>query len=162
MANPVLSQTRAPCGYFTHDFMPKRTSKAHGGARAKAGRPPKLDKDIYGQITCILRHDTIAQLREGADSRFFGEFLQQHLDRFPLPTREQYLLTRDGRKPFGRSSYPKLPKPQPWMDDPQLSYRERLGIALSGNPVEAYQKLSAKKQDGNNSRKARKGRALAH
>jgi hypothetical protein len=57
----------------------------------RGGRPPKLDKNQYGQITCVLRLDTIELLREGANSKHFGEFLQDHLDRYPPPSREQYM-----------------------------------------------------------------------
>lgn len=76
----------------------KKSRKSdHGGARRHSGRPPKIDKEKFGQITCVLRQDTIDRLREGADSRRFGEFLQDHLDRYPLPTRENYLaLLRRG------------------------------------------------------------------
>jgi hypothetical protein len=55
------------------------------------GRPEKLDKQLYGQITCVLRKETIQQLKAGAKSRFIGEYLQSHLDRYPLPTHEQYV-----------------------------------------------------------------------
>ena len=58
--------------------------------RPKAGRPPKPDKDQWGQVTCVLRHETIARLREGSGSRFFGEFLEEHLTRYPPPDRLQY------------------------------------------------------------------------
>jgi hypothetical protein len=60
-------------------------------AKHFSGRPAKPDKDQFGQITCVLRLDTIERLRKGADSTRFGEFLQHHLDRFPPPSREQYL-----------------------------------------------------------------------
>jgi hypothetical protein len=70
-----------------------RTRYGHGGAREGSGRPKKSEKDkeIFGQITCVLRRDTIAKLRAGSGSRFFGEYLQLHLDRFPPPDRETYL-----------------------------------------------------------------------
>lgn len=55
------------------------------------GRPPKLNKSEFGQITCVLRLDTIERLKAGAGSKHFGEFLQAWLDRHPPPTREQYL-----------------------------------------------------------------------
>lgn len=64
--------------------------KQRGGPRPGSGRPFKLDKAKWGQITCILKKETIAQLKAGADSKHFGDFLQFHLDRHPLPTREQY------------------------------------------------------------------------
>lgn len=69
----------------------KKINNRHPG-----GRPPKLNKDQWGQITCVLRHDTIERLREGADSKHFGEYLQAHLDRYPPPTREQYLALSEG------------------------------------------------------------------
>lgn len=59
-------------------------------ARPKAGRKPKPNKEDWGQITCVLRLETIRALREGAGSNRFGEFLQAHLDRYPLPTKEEY------------------------------------------------------------------------
>ena len=81
-----------------------------GGARSGSGRPRKLDKDKWGQITCVLRHDTIARLKAGAESRFFGDFLQHHLDRYPLPTRAQYLAIRKDRLPAAWQFYGKYPK----------------------------------------------------
>jgi hypothetical protein len=68
---------------------------AHGGARPNAGRKPKDDADNYTQVTCVLRNDTLEKLREGANSKFFGAYLQCHLDRFPLPSHEEYLAIRD-------------------------------------------------------------------
>lgn len=62
-----------------------------GGARTNSGRPQKQDKDAWGKITCTLRKDTIEKLHDGAGGRFFGEFLQAHLDRYPLPSREYYI-----------------------------------------------------------------------
>ena len=56
----------------------------------KGGRPPKLDKDKWTQVTCVLRCDTVKQLKAGAGSTRFGNFLQEHLDRWPLPTRQEY------------------------------------------------------------------------
>src|SRR4029077_17009961 len=61
------------------------------------GRPPKLDKDKFGQITCVLRLDTIAMLRAGANSKHFGDFLQAHLDKHPVPTRSEYLAMTQGQ-----------------------------------------------------------------
>jgi hypothetical protein len=71
----------------------------HGGARQNSGRPPKQDKEIWGQITCVLRHDTIEKIRAGAGSRFFGEYLQDHLDRYPPPDRATY-QARLNREPL--------------------------------------------------------------
>ena len=64
---------------------------ARGGFRPGSGRKPRTDKTHWGQITCILKKDTIEALRAGAASKHFGEFLQFHLDRYPLPRREIYL-----------------------------------------------------------------------
>jgi hypothetical protein len=63
-----------------------------GGARPNSGRPRK-DPNIWGQITCVLRRDTIQKLKDGCGgaSKHFGQFLQDHLDRYPLPSRETYL-----------------------------------------------------------------------
>jgi hypothetical protein len=55
------------------------------------GRPIKPDKHLFAQVTCVLRRETINQLRALSKSRrFFGEVLQDHLDRYPLPTRQEY------------------------------------------------------------------------
>jgi len=64
--------------------------------RHPGGRPPKFNKAEFGQITCVLRHDTIAMLRQGAASKHFGEYLQAHLDRYPPPSREEYLALTKG------------------------------------------------------------------
>jgi hypothetical protein len=63
-----------------------------GGARPNSGRPRK-DPTIWGQITCVLRRDTIQKLKDGCGgaSKHFGQFLQDHLDEFPLPSRDLYL-----------------------------------------------------------------------
>lgn len=65
--------------------------KKQGGSRPGSGRPVKMDKDQWGKITCVLRKDTIEKLKSGAASKHFGDFLQWHLDRYPLPKREVYL-----------------------------------------------------------------------
>jgi hypothetical protein len=72
--------------------------KTWGGHRPRAGRPFKVDKELWGQVTCILRRDTIEMLREGAASNRFGEFLQEHLDRYPPPTRGEYLMLQKGKE----------------------------------------------------------------
>jgi hypothetical protein len=69
----------------------------HGGARANSGRRPKEHQEDLGKITCMLRRDTIEKLREGAGGRFFGEFLQRHLDRYPLPDRATYIALKNRR-----------------------------------------------------------------
>jgi glycine/D-amino acid oxidase-like deaminating enzyme len=45
----------------------------------------------------VLRKDTIAKLKEGCGgaSKHFGQFLQDHLDRYPLPDRETYLFRQN-------------------------------------------------------------------
>jgi hypothetical protein len=71
----------------------------HGGPRQNSGRPRKEDQDNYTQITCVLRNDTVAKLRAGG-GKFFGSFLQSHLDRFQLPTHEDYVAMKDGKQVF--------------------------------------------------------------
>lgn len=69
----------------------EQKNSRRGGARPNSGRPKRDDK-TWGQITCVLRKDTIAKLRAGCGgaSKHFGPFLQDHLDRHPLPDRETY------------------------------------------------------------------------
>lgn len=71
-----------------------------GGARIGSGRPRKVNPEDFVQITCVLRKDTVERLREGAGGKqkFFGHFLQFHLDRFPIPTHEEYLAMREGKQ----------------------------------------------------------------
>lgn len=92
------SQTPLRSAHFTGgsvplELMAKKRHINHGGARHNAGRPQKENKGKWGKITCVLRLDTIAQLKAGvgskADNPQFGTFLQRHLDRFPLPSFEQ-------------------------------------------------------------------------
>jgi hypothetical protein len=68
----------------------KRISRpARGGARPGSGRKPKLDKERYATVNVVLRKDTVAKLRAAvAPGRWYGDFLQRHLDRYPLPTRD--------------------------------------------------------------------------
>lgn len=63
-----------------------------GGARPNSGRPRK-DPTVWGHVTCVLRRDTIERLKAGCGgaSKHFGAFLQDHLDAYPLPSRETYL-----------------------------------------------------------------------
>jgi hypothetical protein len=56
------------------------------------GRPHKPDKALWGQITCVLKHETIRQLRAVAKSRHFGDVLQEHLEKYPL-SRQDYLTS---------------------------------------------------------------------
>jgi hypothetical protein len=74
--------------------------KGRGGARPNSGRPKKPNPEDYIQVTCVLRRDTVEKLKEGAGGKqkFFGGFLQFHLDRFPIPTHEEYMAMRN-RKP---------------------------------------------------------------
>lgn len=69
----------------------KKNGSRKGGARPNSGRRPR-DPKVWGQITCILRRETIEQLRQGCGGaqKHFGPFLQDHLDRHPLPSREMY------------------------------------------------------------------------
>lgn len=56
------------------------TAFGWGGARQRSGRK----KTGRVQVTCFLRRDTIAELR-AAGGRRWSEYLQAHLDRYPLP-----------------------------------------------------------------------------
>src|SRR6516162_1140902 len=58
--------------------------------------------------TCHVRvaAHTIQRLREGASSRFFGEFLEQHLDRYLLPTCEQQNHVEGNRPSLNPFAYP--------------------------------------------------------
>lgn len=61
-----------------------------------------MNPEDFVQVTCVLRRDTVDKLKEGAGGKhkFFGSFLQFHLDRFPIPTHEEYLAMRDGKQSF--------------------------------------------------------------
>jgi hypothetical protein len=68
----------------------KKLRGPHGGPRPGSGRPPKPDRDKWGQVTCVLRYDTIDRLRRSATppdakelTKYFGEYLQWHLDQYP-------------------------------------------------------------------------------
>jgi len=89
----------------------RKALKRHGGARAGSGRPAKEHPEDYVQVTCVLRKDTVQKLREGAGGKqkFFGAFLQFHLDRFPLPTHEEYESMRDGKTYFKLIKRRKVP-----------------------------------------------------
>lgn len=81
--------------------MKKNSKPQHGGFRVGSGRrpgPPPPPSDLI-KVTCMLRKDTVQKLREGAGGRFFGEFLQTHLDRFPVPDRATYLALKN-RQPL--------------------------------------------------------------
>lgn len=110
----------------------KRKAKAkgkRGGLRPNAGRPPKADKDQWVYANVKLRRDTIVRLREGAGSPLFGKFLQEHLDRHPVPTREEYLrlATRRMRVPLS----PEEREAREWA---KMSPSERMMSALFKNP----------------------------
>lgn len=94
MAGAARSLIPSLFALSTPDFF-MRTKKTNSRP-LPGGRPPKLNKEQYGQVTCVLRLDTIERLKEGAGSKHFGEFLQEHLDRCPPPTREQYLSLSTG------------------------------------------------------------------
>lgn len=78
----------------------KKKTHHRGGARSNSGRPAKVDKALWGKVTCVLRLDTIAKLKAGVGSKAanpqFGEYLQFALDQHRLPTREQYLAYKEG------------------------------------------------------------------
>jgi len=42
-------------------------------------------------VTVSLRRNTVAALKAGAGNAKFGQFLQDHLDRYPPPSRNEYL-----------------------------------------------------------------------
>jgi hypothetical protein len=90
--------------------MTRSRNIGRGGSRHGAGRPQKPNKSNYRQVTTVLRTDTIAALRQGARSKFFGEFLQWWLDIHPLPTYEQYQSILKARPmiPIGKRRTPVL------------------------------------------------------
>lgn len=67
-----------------------KTKPSHGGARERAGRPPKEDPENWVTISCVLRKDTVEILRDHGRRRLFGPFLQWVLDRHPLPSDAEY------------------------------------------------------------------------
>jgi len=101
--------------------------RGRGGARPNSGRRPKENKELWGKITCILKKETIARLQtEGGI--YFGEYLQHHLERYPLPSRAEYqaivgrqpLIEQIGRRKMpviisaGGTSTPKVPRGHRW------------------------------------------------
>ena len=86
------------CERFIREFFMPTNKKTND--RHPRGRPQKIDKDLYGQVTCVLRLDTIERLKDGADSKHFGEYLQHHLDRYPPPSRAQYLALTQGQTQY--------------------------------------------------------------
>jgi hypothetical protein len=108
----------------------KRKAKGkRGGARPNSGRPPKADKDKWVEANVLLRRDTVQRLRDGAGSKLFGKFLQEHLDRNPPPSREEYLRlsTRRVRVPLS----PEEREAREWA---KLSPGERMQVSLFKNP----------------------------
>lgn len=72
----------------------KKKKPSLGGHRDGSGRKPKENKDDYAQITVILRRETVEKLRAAGGGKF-GQFLQFHLDRHPLPTLDEYRYLRE-------------------------------------------------------------------
>jgi hypothetical protein len=78
--------------------MKTNQKSGRGGARPGSGRHPNPDKAGWVKITCLLKRETVATLhREGGD--YFGRYLQHHLERYPLPTKEEYVAML-ARAPF--------------------------------------------------------------
>lgn len=101
--------------------MTKHKLKKHrkGGPRAGSGRPhipekrePLLDEKgrpvlnkkgeplsrltaEWTQLTVTLRRDTVERLRAGAGKLFVGDFLQFHLDYYPILSHEEYQRYKD-------------------------------------------------------------------
>jgi hypothetical protein len=77
-----------------------KKASGRGGYRRNSGRPKKVNPEDYVQVTCVLRKDTVEKLRAGAGGKqkFFGSFLQFHLDRYPIPSHEEYLAMREGKQ----------------------------------------------------------------
>jgi hypothetical protein len=72
-----------------------------GGLRANSGRPRKPENML---VTVSLRRKTVAALKAGAGNEKFGAFLQDHLDRYPPPSRQEYLArTNTGSLSMGPS-----------------------------------------------------------
>ena len=82
-----------------------------GGRRSNAGRPRKADRDNYVAITCVLRKDTVQQLRAGAGGphRYFGRFLQWHLDRHPIPDHAEYKALQEHQPVYRLVKHKKVP-----------------------------------------------------
>lgn len=115
----------------------KRKAKGkRGGLRPNSGRPPKVDKDQWVEANVRLRRDTVERLRVGAGSKLFGKFLQEHLDRHPPPTREQYLRlgTRRMRVPLSPEEQETRKAERERKEWEQTSPGERLLLTLLANP----------------------------
>lgn len=107
----------------------KRKAKKRGGPRPNSGRPPKADKDKWVEANVQLRRDTVERLRAGAGSKLFGKFLQEHLDRHPVPTREEYL-----RLATRRMRVPPSPEERERREWEKMSPSERMMTSLFKNP----------------------------
>ena len=57
----------------------------------------------------MLRIDTLERLRAGAGSTRFGNFLQAHLDRYPPPTREEFLALSTGEPYYTKVKGKRVP-----------------------------------------------------
>jgi hypothetical protein len=66
----------------------KISGSGRGGPRANSGRPRKPENML---VTVSLHRNTVAALKAGAASEHFGAFLQEHLNRYPPPSRQEYL-----------------------------------------------------------------------
>jgi hypothetical protein len=119
---PVNEAGRLPilaiCALFTREYMSNTKSKQHratgharrGGSRPNAGRKPwKDDRQEWGRLYCTIKLATINALREAAASTAVGELLQWHLDRHPIPTRQQYLDIVHGVQPAAQIKKRKTP-----------------------------------------------------
>jgi hypothetical protein len=94
------------------DFMKtkKMLRGPHGGPRPNSGRKPKPDKASRLQVTCVLQRDTVERLRNSAtppgkaQTKYFGEYLQWHLNFYPPVSYEVWQA---------ELALPKRPKPTP-------------------------------------------------
>jgi hypothetical protein len=176
MADPAQSPILGPSTRFTNGSITmkpntkkktaRRVDLSHGGLRQGAGRRPRADAEEWGRMHCILKLKTIQALRDGAGAKNFGEFLQWHLDRHPLPTHEVYqcllhhkpIVTGTGKRrvvglgPAKTSAdsllYPRLPRrekaPMPAEPVSKLSLSEQLAAALKER-----RERQSKRDDGN-------------
>ncbi len=116
---------------------PKTLHRAgRGGKRPGSGRPAKVDKDKWVEANVRLRRDTVQRLREGAGSKLFGKFLQEHLDRNPPPSREEYLrlTTQRMRVPLSPEEREARAKEREAREWARLSPSERFQLSLFKNP----------------------------